>query len=114
VQGTARPTHYYVIRDAIGFKVDEIRRVSNPTQAVSLVSPAYCVDVACQRKRCYLRKLINNMSTKWDDGERDSGWGWVWLRRSGMSCRKHGGCEGGASLGRASRKPCFILEPVSK
>jgi hypothetical protein len=28
------------------------------TKAVSLVSPAYYADVACERGRCYLRKLL--------------------------------------------------------
>ena len=29
------------------------------TKAVSLVSPAYYADVACERGRCYLRKLFH-------------------------------------------------------
>jgi eukaryotic translation initiation factor 2C len=28
------------------------------TKAVSLVSPAYWADIACERGRCYLRKLL--------------------------------------------------------
>jgi len=66
VQGTARPTHYYVIHDEIGFKADEIQGVTNAlsytfaraTQAVSLVSPAYYADLACRRGRCYLPTLF--------------------------------------------------------
>ena len=67
VQGTARPTRYYVLYDEIRFKADGIQGVTNAlsymfartTQAVSLVSPAYYADIACQRGRCYLRKLFH-------------------------------------------------------
>lgn len=49
LQGTARPTHYYVVHDEIGFKADELQTLTNAvsymfsraTKAVSLVSPAY-------------------------------------------------------------------------
>lgn len=66
LQGTTRPTHYYVVHDEIGFKADEIQGLTNTlsymfsraTKAVSLVSPAYYADVACERGRCYLRKLF--------------------------------------------------------
>jgi hypothetical protein len=67
LQGTTRPTHYYVVHDEIGFKANEIQGLTNAmsymfaraTKAVSLVSPAYYADVACERGRCYLRKLIH-------------------------------------------------------
>lgn len=67
IQDTARPTHYYVIHDEIGFGADEIQGVTNAlsytfaraTQAVSLVSPAYYADVACKRGRCYLRAVLH-------------------------------------------------------
>lgn len=66
LQGTTRPTHYYVVHDDIGFKANEIQGLTNAlsymfaraTKAVSLVSPAYYADVACERGRCYLRKLF--------------------------------------------------------
>lgn len=66
MQGTTRPTHYYVVHDEIGFKANEIQGLTNSlsymfaraTKAVSLVSPAYYADVACERGRCYLRKLF--------------------------------------------------------
>lgn len=32
---------------------------SRATKAVSLVSPAYYADVACERGRCYVRKLLH-------------------------------------------------------
>lgn len=67
LQGTTRPTHYYVVHDEIGFKANEIQGLTNAlsymfaraTKAVSLVSPAYYADVACERGRCYLRKLFH-------------------------------------------------------
>ncbi|KAH7911489.1 ribonuclease H-like domain-containing protein [Hygrophoropsis aurantiaca] len=66
LQGQTRPTHYYVVHDEIGFNADTIQVLTNSlsymfgraTKAVSLVSPAYYADVACERGRCYLRKLL--------------------------------------------------------
>jgi hypothetical protein len=66
LQGTTRPTHYYVVHDEIDFKADDLQRLTNAlsymfaraTKAVSLVSPAYYADIACERGRCYLRKLL--------------------------------------------------------
>lgn len=64
-QGTARPIHYYVIHDGIGFKADEVQKLTNSlcytfaraTKAVSRASPVCYAEAACQRGRCYLRKL---------------------------------------------------------
>ncbi|KAH7882235.1 Piwi domain-containing protein [Phlebopus sp. FC_14] len=66
LKGTAKPTHYYVVHDENAFKADELQAVthalsymfSRATKAVSLVSPAYFADIACERGRCYLRKLL--------------------------------------------------------
>jgi hypothetical protein len=66
LQGTTRPTHYYVVHDEIGFKADELQVLTNAvsymfaraTKAVSLVSPAYYADLACERGRCYLHRLL--------------------------------------------------------
>ena len=33
------------------------------TKAVSLVSPAYYADLACERGRCYLHQLLNGLSS---------------------------------------------------
>lgn len=76
VQGTARPTHYYVIYDQI-FRE---RKVEPPhksaadalqelihnmcylfgraTKAVSICPPAYYADLVCDRARCYLSALF--------------------------------------------------------
>lgn len=66
LQGSTRPTHYYVVHDEIGFKADELQGLTNSvsymfaraTKAVSLVSPAYYADLACERGRCYLHRLL--------------------------------------------------------
>jgi len=71
LQGTTRPTHYYVVHDDIGFGADDLQILTNSvsylfsraTKAVSLVSPAYYADLACERGRCYLHKLLQGIST---------------------------------------------------
>ncbi|KAG6379433.1 ribonuclease H-like domain-containing protein [Boletus reticuloceps] len=65
-QGIPRPTHYYVIHDEIRYSADEIQGITNAlsymyagaTQAISMASPVYYANAACQRGRCYLRKLF--------------------------------------------------------
>ena len=67
LQGTTRPTHYYVVHDEIGFSADVLQKLTNDvsymfaraTKAVSLVSPAYYADLACERGRCYLHQLLS-------------------------------------------------------
>ncbi|TFK31811.1 argonaute-like protein [Crucibulum laeve] len=71
LQGTTRPTHYYVVHDEMNFKADELQTLTNSvsymfaraTKAVSLVSPAYYADLACERGRCYLHKLLQGLSS---------------------------------------------------
>lgn len=71
LQGTSRPSHYYVIHDQIGFQADELQTLTNSlsymfsraTKAVSLVSPAYFADLACERGRCYLHKLLSGITS---------------------------------------------------
>lgn len=71
LQGTTRPTHYYVVHDEIGFEADDLQTLTNSvsylfaraTKAVSLVSPAYYADLACERGRCYLHKLLQGISS---------------------------------------------------
>jgi eukaryotic translation initiation factor 2C len=82
LQGTARPIHYSVICDEIGFKADLLQQVTNvisytfarATNAVSLVSPAYYADLACKRGRCYLHKLLQGVGD--EDMELDAGAVW--------------------------------------
>lgn len=66
LQGTTRPTHYFVVHDEIGFTADTLHKLTHDvsymfaraTKAVSLVSPAYYADLACERGRCYLHGLL--------------------------------------------------------
>ncbi|KAH9885253.1 argonaute-like protein [Cubamyces lactineus] len=70
LQGTTRPTHYYVVRDEIGIGADQLQGLTNDvsytfaraTKAVSLVSPAYYADLACERGRCYILSLLQGLS----------------------------------------------------
>ncbi|OSC99670.1 Piwi-domain-containing protein [Trametes coccinea BRFM310] len=70
LQGTTRPTHYYVVRDEIGIGADLLQGLTNDvsytfaraTKAVSLVSPAYYADLACERGRCYIISLLQGIS----------------------------------------------------
>jgi len=69
LQGTTRPTHYYVVHDELGFKADTLQTLTNSvsfmfaraTKAVSLASPAYYADLACERGRCYIARLLQGM-----------------------------------------------------
>ncbi|EKM56707.1 uncharacterized protein PHACADRAFT_141577 [Phanerochaete carnosa HHB-10118-sp] len=72
LQGTTRPTHYYVVHDEIGFAADQLQTLTNDvsflfaraTKAVSLVSPAYYADLACERGRCYLHPLLQGITER--------------------------------------------------
>ena len=69
LQGTTRPTHYFVVHDEIGFNADLLQKLTNDisymfaraTKAVSLVSPAYYADLACERGRCYIHELLQQV-----------------------------------------------------
>jgi len=70
LQGTVRPTHYYVVHDEIGFAADQLQGLTNSvsymfaraTKAVSLAAPAYYADLACERGRSYLHALFQGVS----------------------------------------------------
>ncbi|KAG8905078.1 hypothetical protein FRB99_000726 [Tulasnella sp. 403] len=67
LQGTTRPTHYYVVHDENNFNADTLQRLTNATsymfgratRAVSLIPPAYYADLACERGRCYIHELLS-------------------------------------------------------
>lgn len=54
------------MHDEIGFTADKLQGLTNSisymfaraTKAVSLVSPAYYADLACERGRCYLHEML--------------------------------------------------------
>ncbi|KAK5111366.1 hypothetical protein LTR62_005206 [Meristemomyces frigidus] len=62
LQGTARPAHYVVLKDDIGFEADELQTFTHnmcylfnrATKAVSICPPAYYADLLCDRGRAYL------------------------------------------------------------
>ncbi|KAK3067198.1 hypothetical protein LTR53_016079 [Teratosphaeriaceae sp. CCFEE 6253] len=72
LQGTARPAHYVVLRDDIGFEADEMEQFTHnlcylfnrATKAVSICPPAYYADLLCERGRAYLFNTLaeNNAS----------------------------------------------------
>jgi eukaryotic translation initiation factor 2C len=70
LQGTVRPTHYYVVHDEIGFNADRLQSLTHAvsymfaraTKPVSYAAPAYYADLACERGRAYLHKLFQGIS----------------------------------------------------
>ncbi|KAI1906889.1 hypothetical protein LOZ65_006818 [Ophidiomyces ophidiicola] len=83
LQGTARPCHYYIVHDeifrqiyakSIPFPFQNIADIvedlthnmcylfGRATKAVSLCTPAYYADLACERARCYLASLFDTPS----------------------------------------------------
>lgn len=70
LQGTTRPTHYYVLCNEMDLNADDLQSLTNAisytfaraTKAVSLAAPAYYADLACERGRCYLHKLLMGFS----------------------------------------------------
>jgi len=77
LQGTTRPTHYYVVHDENKFLADQLQTLTNDvsylfaraTKAVSLASPAYYADIACERGRCYIHALLQGVSDIGTTGE---------------------------------------------
>lgn len=67
LQGTARPAHYVIIKDDIGFGPDQIQQFTHKlcynfgraTKAVSICPPAYYADLLCERGRAYLHSTMN-------------------------------------------------------
>lgn len=67
LQGTARPAHYVVIMDEIGFQQDQLEKFTHnmcylfnrATKAVSICPPAYYADLICDRGRAYLYSTLN-------------------------------------------------------
>ncbi|KAI0122454.1 Piwi-domain-containing protein [Daldinia grandis] len=72
IKGTARPIHYFVLHDEIfgtlRKPVTELEAVTQglcyvfgrATKPVSVCTPAYYADIACERARCYLDHLFDD------------------------------------------------------
>ena len=66
LQGTARPGHYVVIKDDIGFNANSLEQVTHhlcylfgrAPKAVSYVPPAYYADILATRGRAYLYNTL--------------------------------------------------------
>ncbi|GAB7333535.1 hypothetical protein MBLNU13_g05113t1 [Cladosporium sp. NU13] len=66
LQGTARPGHYVVIKDDIGFNANSLEQVTHhlcylfgrAPKAVSYVPPAYYADILATRGRSYLHNTL--------------------------------------------------------
>ena len=58
------------MHDETGFAADQLQTLTNDvsflfaraTKAVSLASPAYYADLACERGRCYIHSLLQGIS----------------------------------------------------
>ena len=95
LQGTAKPAHYVVLKNEIGFGHEQFEKLVLPswscrhsvcanryfqthtlsygfhraTKAVSICAPAYCADLLAERGRCYLYKEFNDAPST--DGDSD-------------------------------------------
>lgn len=66
LQGTARPAHYVVIKDDIGFNANSLEQITHhlcylfgrAPKAVSYVPPAYYADILATRGRAYLYNTL--------------------------------------------------------
>lgn len=67
LQGTARPAHYVVILDELGFDQNQLEAFTHnmcylfnrATKAVSICPPAYYADLICERGRAYLYTTLH-------------------------------------------------------
>jgi len=65
LQGTSRPSHYYVLWDENKFEPDALQKLTYSlcfmfarcTRSVSIVPPAYYADIAAARARCYQKEI---------------------------------------------------------
>ncbi len=78
LKGTVKPTHYNVIYDENSMGADEIQvgthdssyMYARATKAVSLIPAAYYADLACERGRIYMNKLMLDDGTTTAGGTR--------------------------------------------
>ncbi|KAF2420279.1 Piwi-domain-containing protein [Tothia fuscella] len=68
LQGTARCSHYIVIKNEIGFSAGDLEKMTHTmcygyhraTKAVSICTPAYYADLVAERGRAYLYRVMND------------------------------------------------------
>ncbi|KAK4546768.1 hypothetical protein LTR36_001500 [Oleoguttula mirabilis] len=67
LQGSAKPAHYFVLENGMGFTAQELQDLTyslchtygKSTTAVSYAPPAYYADRLCERGRLYLKPLLD-------------------------------------------------------
>jgi eukaryotic translation initiation factor 2C len=83
LQGTARPAHYIIIKDDIGFNANSLEQITHhlcylfgrAPKAVSYVPPAYYADILATRSRAYLyNTLQENHAPESTVGSADNEW----------------------------------------
>lgn len=71
IQGTSRPTHYYVLHDDSGFSADTLQQLTYKlchlygrcTRVVSIPAPVYYADLSATRARYHIRSKCNLIET---------------------------------------------------
>lgn len=79
IQGTSRPTHYYVLHDENGFTADELQMVTYQlchlygrcTRVVSIPAPVYFADLCATRARYHVRSKIGIVESASSSGRGD-------------------------------------------
>lgn len=74
LQGTAKPAHYSVIKDDVGFTADQLEEFTHKlcyyfarcTRAVSVCPPAYYADLLAERGRAYLYVTLQENKSRFN------------------------------------------------
>ncbi|KAH7380393.1 hypothetical protein DE146DRAFT_295085 [Phaeosphaeria sp. MPI-PUGE-AT-0046c] len=101
IKGTARPCHYFVLRNDMGISMSDLEQFTHSlchtyvraTVGVSYAPPTYYADRLCERGRCYLREFFSpNPATKqeWDMKRRQFQ---ADVRRTRAAANKQAGIE---------------------
>ncbi|KAK6538396.1 hypothetical protein TWF694_011274 [Orbilia ellipsospora] len=72
IAGTARPAHYFVIRDDMNLPDSDIQKLTNiwsysfgrSLRSVSYAPPAYCADLACGRARAWIQHIVDDVKNQ--------------------------------------------------
>ncbi|KAF3935192.1 hypothetical protein ABW20_dc0110214 [Dactylellina cionopaga] len=69
IRGTARPAHYFVVKDEKDLTDTQIQQLAHiwshsfgrSMRSVSYAPPAYCADLACGRARAWIQKAVDGI-----------------------------------------------------
>jgi eukaryotic translation initiation factor 2C len=72
IKGTAKPSHYFVLQDDLGFSAEQLQNFvhslchtyGRSTTSVSYATPTYYADRLCARVRCYFADWLNGTRTQ--------------------------------------------------